>query len=554
MDQILPSVVSFGIGITPPDKTRSRIWMQAHAQILASNAQYEYESEVSLVAQLIGGQRWGEMIPQEWKDIYGAMYAESRSFPVDDRERVNIDKDVHRTFGVFTRNRLLQIQFRLNEKEYSESLKSVLIAATHERRYCQGFNFLAALFILSESGDKESFTLLCFLLRQRHLEVLFNPTYSCLMEYMKVFEKRLRRHNRGVYSRFKAIGFEPVCYAIEWFTTCFIVSSPSSGELSSCVIDMLLLGMQDAMLRVGLAVIDCLEPQILPLDLEDLQLKFKALTRQVDVVNVLARALTMDCGNVRRAGVFRTRREQRQQVLARTAAAAVAATSVPAATSLVELRTCDGNTRDSSPTLSSPSSFSPAGSPTESPASSSLAGAESEQTSRTESGLTRESLSQSQSQSQLDQLSPPQTQTQTLRLPVPVPLRPPEDILLAMARNIDMMAPSSRGEFVGTFLATYRDQAEAGDASSGGSEGVGTPRTAGVPWGAGLSESEAEAMGISPWHWESFSDDASTDAGSEFHDPWGHDTAVEDLWGSVIEGAVAVATLGIVRPSYSSRS
>ena len=262
-----------------------------------------------MVGKLMSGLRWGEMVPQEWRDIYGALWDESQreAFPVDERERVNIEKDVHRTFGVFTRNRLLQIQFRLNEVEYSESLKAVLLAATHERRYCQGFNFLAALFILSENSARESFTLLCFLLRQRHLQVLFNPSYSCLLEYMKVFERRLRQHNRAVYRHFRSVGFEPICYAIEWFTTCFIVSSPPSGELSSCVIDLIMLGLRDAMLRVGLAVLDALEPFVVALDLEDLQVQFKQLTRQVDVVDVMSRALSIGCGERGGALIFSER-------------------------------------------------------------------------------------------------------------------------------------------------------------------------------------------------------------------------------------------------------
>ena len=72
---------------------------------------------------------------------------------------------------------------------YYNSLHSVLIAASHQSGYCQGINFLAALFLLSET-EKDSFSLLCFLLRHRHMEILFNPTCSSLLEYMNCFSKR----------------------------------------------------------------------------------------------------------------------------------------------------------------------------------------------------------------------------------------------------------------------------------------------------------------------------------------------------------------------------
>ena len=72
---------------------------------------------------------------------------------------------------------------------YYDALQSVLTAASHQSGYCQGINFLAALFLLSET-PKDSFSLLCYLLRHRNLEILFNPNCSSLMEFMNSFSKR----------------------------------------------------------------------------------------------------------------------------------------------------------------------------------------------------------------------------------------------------------------------------------------------------------------------------------------------------------------------------
>ena len=118
-----------------------------------------------------------------------------------------------------------------------------------------GINFLAALFLLSERDERDAFVLLCFLLRHRHLEILFNARCSSLLEYMGTFSKRFRKNNKAVYTHLKNAGFGPVCYAIEWFTTCFIVTCP--GDLSACVVDLLLLGFDDIMLRVGVCVRVC---------------------------------------------------------------------------------------------------------------------------------------------------------------------------------------------------------------------------------------------------------------------------------------------------------
>ena len=48
-------------------------------------------------------------------------------------------------------------------------------------------------------------------------------------------------------------------YALEWFTTCFVTASP--GTLANAVVDLLMAGLEDTMLKVGLAVLDVLNSQ-----------------------------------------------------------------------------------------------------------------------------------------------------------------------------------------------------------------------------------------------------------------------------------------------------
>ena len=103
-------------------------------------------------------------------------------------------------------------------------------------------NFLAAKLILLEKDEKAAFTVLSFMLRQRHLKILYDSRSSCLMDYLNVFQKRLRRYNRRVYNHLKKIEFQPLCFTIEWFTTCFVVSCP--GDLSSCVFDLIIAGFE----------------------------------------------------------------------------------------------------------------------------------------------------------------------------------------------------------------------------------------------------------------------------------------------------------------------
>lgn len=251
------------------------------------------KNEISGVKLLADGKVWMDMIPPEWKEIYGALYDEAQSFKIDETEKGKIDKDVHRTFGLFSRHvPTARAKLKINIAEYYESLHSVLMAASHERGYCQGINFLAAVFLLSDENQRNSFTLLCFLLRQRYLEILFNAKCSSLVEYMKFFEKKLRKHSKNVYDYFKLIGFGSVCYAIEWFTTCFVVTCP--GDLSACVLDMLFAGFDNIMIRTGLAIIELLEDQVLSSTLEDLQISFKSMVLGLDPLQVVSKALLIE--------------------------------------------------------------------------------------------------------------------------------------------------------------------------------------------------------------------------------------------------------------------
>jgi hypothetical protein len=231
-----------------------------------------------------------------------------------------IAKDVHRTFSIFTQYECSKYTlggaYEEHEERFRRALMDVLLAASetvYERGYCQGLNFIAGNFLLSfwlqgkaagdagEGDDDEArwhrcerraFIALCFLLRHSWLYILFDSRCSSLMEYMCLFQKKLRRHNSRIYKHWKAIGFDPLCATVEWFTTCFITVAP--GSLANCTLDLLFGGCEDPLLKVGLALVDELEDRVLVMDLELMHSGFKGMVREVDPVRVLARALTLD--------------------------------------------------------------------------------------------------------------------------------------------------------------------------------------------------------------------------------------------------------------------
>jgi len=106
---------------------------------------------------------------------------------------------------------------------------------------------------------------------------------------MRIFEKKLRTFNNKLYKHLKKCEFRSSSYAIEWFTTCFIVTCP--GEICLCVIDMILSGINDIMIRMGLALLHTLEHRLLRLDFEKLHESFKDYCMKSDTVYVIVQAL-----------------------------------------------------------------------------------------------------------------------------------------------------------------------------------------------------------------------------------------------------------------------
>jgi hypothetical protein len=274
--------------IGPGLGSRLRIWQKLY--VWMSNLPNVNEKEMNVLRQLANGLSWIDFVPDEWKEIYSAMYDESVSLDINEKEIGKIDKDVPRTYSLFTKNaRTLRLHFPSDMKSYYTALKNVLVLASHERGYCQGINFIAAELLLELADEKTSFIVLSYLLKNRELEILFDPKYSALFDYMRIFEKKLRKYNLKLYKHFKKCDFRPSSYAIEWFTTCFIVTCP--GELALCLLDLLVAGIDDIMIRAGLSLLTVLQHKLLRLDFEGLHENFKNYSLRADPTFVMLQAL-----------------------------------------------------------------------------------------------------------------------------------------------------------------------------------------------------------------------------------------------------------------------
>ena len=278
--------------------SRVSLWKSVNSSVLGDIDGALHVMDHKALSLLVQGRGWINMVPSEWVEIYAATYDEIsiKSSSSDHPDKKGIEKDIRRTFGAFS-NSINQYGFLNSNKDtmdrYCKDLELVLLTyvISSSRGYCQGLNFLVALFLVNNFTSKEAFILLCYLLKQRHMEVFFSSKCSSLMEYLKIFEIKLKKHNKEVYKHFKTHNFGSYCYAIEWFTTCFVVTN--SEVMASCVMDLLLLGLDDIMLRLGLSITRIVKDQLLGLDQEALQTEFKKLIRKVDPMKALVGAFAI---------------------------------------------------------------------------------------------------------------------------------------------------------------------------------------------------------------------------------------------------------------------
>jgi hypothetical protein len=266
----------------------SKFWKGAIEEIASQNT-FNIE-EMNMLMLLKFGLSWIDMVPQEWIDIYGAIYDESECYVCPEDQMKKIEKDVSRTYGIFSKkSKIGEFALHKSLEDNCNSLREILRLITYKLEYVQGMNYIAALVILVELSTRNCFILFCFLMFQRDLSVLFNHKSSSLSEYIKVFDRKLRKHNRVVYKHFRDSGYFSMCYAVEWFTTAFVVTHP--GEFSIRVLDLIFTGLPHILIRTGLAIIDAVQDRVLHMDVEDLQLSFRSQIRELSVLPVITKAL-----------------------------------------------------------------------------------------------------------------------------------------------------------------------------------------------------------------------------------------------------------------------
>ena len=150
------------------------------------------------------------------------------------------------------------------------SLRRVLYAYSlydNEVGYCQGMNFIAAMF-LTFLSEEEAFWLLVAVMREEpyYMRDLFAEDMAGVHEALHVADKVIEKFLPRLHTHFANENIHISMYATQWLMTVFTSTFPF--DLVSVVWDSFIVEGWKPVYRVMLALLELAEPKLLQLDME----------------------------------------------------------------------------------------------------------------------------------------------------------------------------------------------------------------------------------------------------------------------------------------------
>lgn len=272
---------------TPHNHRRKRhlFWRNVVRQFNFTDA-----DERALLLSLTHGINWMEMeaLPASFMDRHREIYYLISTADYD--RSAMIQRDVTRTFSIFERSQLPSRERAVNAQQ--RALFRVLNAVAEvEDGYCQGMNFIAALFLVEGLEEADAYALFLYLLKKRHLARIYQHSSTFLDDYLHHFEHMLRSQLPDLHAHMQTQGFAVSMYGIEWFTTLFSLST--KPDLACAIFDLFFVGVQDVFLRIGVAILKLLESSLMCMTFEDFLRDFKPLVRSIDPYHAVLTALAL---------------------------------------------------------------------------------------------------------------------------------------------------------------------------------------------------------------------------------------------------------------------
>ncbi|XP_066208698.1 EVI5-like protein isoform X2 [Saccopteryx leptura] len=146
--------------------------------------------------------------------------------------------------------------------------------------YCQGSAFIVGL-LLMQMPEEEAFCVFVRLMQEYRLRELFKPSMAELGLCIYQFEYMLQEQLPDLNTHFRSQSFHTSMYASSWFLTLFLTTFPL--PIATRVFDIFMYEGLEIVFRVGLALLQVNQVELMQLDMEGMSQYFqKVIPHQFD--------------------------------------------------------------------------------------------------------------------------------------------------------------------------------------------------------------------------------------------------------------------------------
>uniref|UniRef100_A0A8C8WDS3 Ecotropic viral integration site 5 like n=1 Tax=Panthera leo TaxID=9689 RepID=A0A8C8WDS3_PANLE len=138
--------------------------------------------------------------------------------------------------------------------------------------YCQGSAFIVGL-LLMQMPEEEAFCVFVRLMQEYRLRELFKPSMAELGLCIYQFESMLQEQLPDLNTHFRSQSFHTSMYASSWFLTLFLTTFPL--PVATRVFDIFMYEGLEIVFRVGLALLQVNQTELMQLDMEGMSQYFQ---------------------------------------------------------------------------------------------------------------------------------------------------------------------------------------------------------------------------------------------------------------------------------------
>ncbi|XP_064169603.1 TBC1 domain family member 10A [Anguilla rostrata] len=136
--------------------------------------------------------------------------------------------------------------------------------------YCQGMSYIAAVLLMNLAEEEAFWALVALLEKPKYLSGLFDHSLDKIQHQARVFHQLLKHRKPQLSQHIEDLGVSSLHFVMPWFLTLF--TSLPCWDSVLAVWDLIMLQGLLAVFRVGLAVLELLEPRLLQMTDEGLML------------------------------------------------------------------------------------------------------------------------------------------------------------------------------------------------------------------------------------------------------------------------------------------